>query len=220
MTWPLAQGTIQYLDVGNVYISSPTGQLISLVKDATGSKDFFDRPHDLWYKKLPVFTANDGDTYLPPNEAYKIEFTGSSDWPAQAINNVAFMPAAWTPISPASNTQATLLADTDFVTTYNVVASTNLPSGANHVNTIVAFTANGLGAAPAFICQLDGLPGQLTVPAAVVNALRVYGGGNMVRVNVSHQLVELTDGTPVPADQRKRLDLVAFYCFIQPWVAG
>ena len=75
---------------------------------AAGGCDFLGRPHGLSWKKLPVTTGAPNDptdgNYLPPDSLYNITFTGSSDWPAQQFNNVPFMPANWTPQTPAYDT--------------------------------------------------------------------------------------------------------------------
>lgn len=222
--WPLAQGTIDPLDTGIVTIKSQTGQPLVTVRDelsgpgGTATADAFARKHDLWFKKPTAFAANDGDTFLPPNQTYDIEFAGSDEWPAQTIEDVAFMPAAWTPTSPPIDAITQLAAGTDLTLTYTPVTSSNLPEG-YRVNTVVAFTGMGFSG-PVVLCQEEGTDGSITVPAALVDKLRTYGSGRYVRQQLTHALFELTDSGPKAPGVRKRVDVLTIYCYNTGWAAA
>ncbi|MDB4959314.1 MAG: hypothetical protein JWO36_6883, partial [Myxococcales bacterium] len=230
--WPLAQGNITPLDVGNVIIQTQTGtpSLITLTRDASGTTiDPLGRPHALWYKKSASFPMNDG-AMLPPNQTYNILLTGSAEWPAQAINKVAFMPQTWNPVMPNSMTPAALVAGTDYTFTYDVATSSNLPPGYT-VNNVIGFTSPNyvpagcpgvMGSAacgPIIICQKEGLDGTITLPHDMVDILRTYTSGGMARQNLTHIPVELTDGTPVAPANRKRLDILSVWCYGGTWTA-
>jgi hypothetical protein len=218
--WPLAQGTIVSLDVGGVKVIPKTGTPFDLIKNMTTppTKDAFQRPHDLWWQKPSALAANDADMYLPPNQSYNIELAGSAEWPHQVLENVAFMPERWVPTSPTADAVAMLTADTDFTVTYTPVTSSNLPAGAR-VNTVIAFTGTP-NVGPIVICQEEGTDGSMTVPAAMVNIIRTAGGtgGRYVRQQLTHQLFELTDGTPREESARKRVDVLTIYCYNSQWL--
>ena len=216
--WPLAQGTIVPLDTGIVTIKSQTGTDLVTVRDMSTppTNDPFVRPHELWFKKPSNLAANDGDTFLPPNESYDIVFAGSSEWPAQTIEDVAFMPAAWAPTTP-SNIGLTNLppAGSDLTLSYTPVTSSNLPAG-YRVNSVVAFTGTG-HSGPIILCQEEGTDGAITVPAAMVDILRAYTPGRYVRQQLTHALFELTDSGPKPPGVRKRVDVLSIYCYNTGW---
>jgi hypothetical protein len=215
--WPLAQGTIVPLDVGGVTIKS-TGSDLVMVPDMGVMADPFSRPHALWYKKTSNLPGNDGDMFLPPNQTYDIVLAGSAEWPAQTINDVAFMPERWDVSTPPANATTMLVADTDFTMTYTPVVSSNLPPG-YRVNTVVAFQGTGhMG--PIVLCQEEGTDGSITVPAALVNVLRAYTPGRYVRQNLTHALFELTDGAPKPPGERKRVDVLSIWCTNTGWAAA
>jgi hypothetical protein len=221
--WPLAQGTIEYLDVGDVILVPKTGQPFKMVRDQStpASKDAFQRPHDLWWKKVLNFPANDGDLYLPADESYDVVLTGKEGvWPHQVLKDVAFMPAAWNPTSPTASETAMLQAGTDFTVTYTPVTSTHLPPGGK-VNTVIAFVGTP-NVGPIVICQEEGTDGSMTVPAAMVDIIRTAGGGSgrYVRQQLTHQLFELTDGSPRPTADRKRVDVLTIWCTNSPWAAA
>ena len=221
--WPLAQGAITHLDVGNVIIAS-SGQDLVMTRDQSttpvcpGNCDPFSRPHTLWYRKAANLPANDADTFLPPNEKYDIIFTGSSEWPAQVIKGVPFMPERWTVTSPPTDMTTMLQAGTDLTLTYTPVTSSNLPPG-YRVNTFVAFQGTG-HAGPIVACQEEGTDGSITVPAAMVDILRAYTPGRYVRQQLTHALFELTDGAPKPVAERKRVDVLTIYCYNTGWAAA
>jgi hypothetical protein len=240
--WPLAQGTIVPLDVGDVTLKPKTGMAKTLTKvDGTTctpqpncKKDPFQRPHDLWYSKPSALgTPGDGDTFLPPNESYDIEFSGSADWPAQTFKDAAFMPERWTPTTPDAMTAGQLVRDQDFTVTYTPVTSSNLPPGLK-VNTFMAFVGTpNIG--PIVACQEEGTDGTMTVPAALVNIILDHSGtvdpqtgeagpgngGRFVRQQLTHQLFELTNSpTPVDEASRKRVDVLTIYCYNNAWTAN
>ena len=237
--WPLGEGTIVPLDVGGVTIHSQTGTDLVMTKDPgpaaplvanmggckTGTLatapgcDFLGRPHDLWWRKdqIPAGPTNDGDTYLPADEDYEIRLAGSSEWPAQTYKT--HMPAAWTINTPPSNMTAHLVPHTAFTTTYTPVTQTNLPPGYS-VNFAMAFTATAGYNGPIVLCQLDGTTGTFTVDADTVDYIiaTAPGGGKFVRQNLTHHIVELTDGTPRATADRRRLDILSIWCFNSPWL--
>jgi len=182
--------------------------------------DALARPHDLWYKKAANFAANDG-SFFPADQGYSVFLTGSSEWPPQvfegSIGRGPYMPSDWAPVSPPTNATVPLLQDTDLVLTFNPDASTALPAGYK-VNTVVAFTGTGF-AGPIVFCQVDGTPATLTVPAAMVNIIRQYTPGAFSRIHLTHHLEELTDGTPRPTADRKRIDMLTIWCYATPWAA-
>ena len=216
--WPLAQGTIVPLDVGGVTIKSKTGTDLVMTRDMSTppTLDPFSRPHELWFKKTSNLPANDGDTFLPPNQTYDVVFAGSAEWPAQTIKDIAFMPAAWTVLAPATNVTTNLVAGTDLTLTFTPAPSSNLPPG-YRINTVVAFQVTTGFAGPVVLCQEEGSDGSITVPAALVDILRSYGGGRYVRQQLTHALFELTDGEPKPPGERKRVDVLSIYCYNTAW---
>lgn len=216
--WPLAQGTIVPLDVGGVTIDSKTGQDLVMVRDQStpATLDPFSRPHELWWKKTSNLPANDGDTFLPPNETYDVKFAGSAEWPAQTIKDIAFMPARWTNLNPPVNATTQLVAGQPLTLTFTPAPSSNLPEG-YRVNTTVAFQATSGFAGPIVLCQEEGSDGSITVPANLVDILRSYGGGRYVRQQLTHALFELTDGDPKPPGERKRVDVLTIYCYNTAW---
>jgi hypothetical protein len=220
--WPLAQGTITYLDVGGVTLVPKTGQPFKMVKDQTvpATKDAFQRPHDLWWKKVvPPAGTNDADTYLPGDESYDIVLQGSAEWPHQVLKDAAFMPANWVPTSPAPADTAMLVAGTDFTFTFTPVVSANLPPGVK-VNTVMGFTGNP-NTGPVVVCQEEGTDGSITVPAALVDIIRAScptGVCRYIRQNLTHQLFELTDGSPRAEADRKRVDVLTIWCYNSPWI--
>jgi hypothetical protein len=225
--WPLAQGTIVPLDVGGVKLIPKTGTPFEMVA-AMNPKDAFQRPHELWWQKPSNLPGNDADTFLPPNESYDVEFTGSAEWPHQLHEKAAFMPERWTPTSPDALTPGVLTRDQDFTVTYTPVTSSNLPPNVK-VNTFMAFVGTpNIG--PIVACQEEGTDGSMTVPAALVNVILDHSGplvgteagpgtaGRFVRQQLTHQLFELTDSdTPLPEDQRKRVDVLTIYCYNNAW---
>jgi hypothetical protein len=244
-SWPLAQGTITPLDVGGVTIHNSGGDLV-LVKDSGpaaaipagtgGCKsgtlaaqpgcDFLGRPHDLWWRKDPgSLGATDGNV-MPADDVYSIDLAGSADWPAQHIATGGYMPAAWMPTTPVNTATAMLQAGTDFTVTWAKVAETNKPADLT-VNFAMAFTAASGFNGPILICQIDGSllqdpnTASFTLAAADVDYLRAMapGGGKFVRQNLTHHIIELTDGTPRATADRKRLDILTIWCFNSPWLA-
>jgi hypothetical protein len=290
-TWPLAQGTIVPLDVGDVVVTTSGGQ-IPFVKDATGldqttacspttacpagdtcmldgapttgagfcaTQDFLQRPHDLWYLKAPTFAANDGARF-PANESYDISFTGNfaytstggvamPAWPAQAYNNVgsneesSFMPSDWVPTAPAPCTGAApnqcgagvpsiaIPNGADFVMGFALDASTDLPPPPyEQVNTALEFDGSGFNG-PVVLCQFDGAPTSVTIPAALVTILSAYSPGTVSRQHFTHHIIPLTDGQldgfgeiipgtpskPIPLAEQQRVDLITEWSYIDPW---
>ena len=230
--WPLAQGTITPLDVGDVVLVPKTGTPFKMAR-TMNTKDAFQRPHELWWQKPSTIgtpQAGDADTYLPPNESYDVVFTGSADWPHQIHKDAAFMPERWTPTSPDALQAATLTRNQDFTVTYTPVTSSKLPPGAR-VNTFMAFVGTpNIG--PIVACQEEGTDGSMTVPAAMVNIILDHSGavvngeagpgtgGRFVRQQLTHQLFELTNGTEVDEASRKRVDVLTIYCYNNAWVAA
>jgi hypothetical protein len=229
--WPLAQGTIVPLDVGGVKLIPKTGTAFEMMR-TMNTADAFKRPHELWWQKPSNLPGNDADMYLPPNESYDIEFTGSAEWPHQVFEKAAFMPERWTPTSPNATETAVLTRDQDFTFTYTPVTSSNLPPGVK-VNTFMAFAHGTLG--PIVACQEEGTDGSMTVPAALVNIIIDNAGpivdghptplpadgtttARMVRQQLTHQLFELTNSdTPVDEASRKRVDVLTIYCYNNAW---
>ena len=217
--WPLAQGTIVPLDVGGVTIKS-TGTDLVMTRDMSVPplSDAFGRLHELWWRKVSNLPGNDADTFLPPNQTYDIVLAGSSEWPAQTISDVAFMPAAWTPTSPPVAGTTMLQAGTDLTMTYTSGTSSNLPAG-YRVNTVVAFTGTG-HTGPIILCQEEGTDGSITIPADMIDLLIAYSPGRYVRQQLTHALFELTDGAPKPPGVRQRVDVLSIYCYNSGWAAA
>jgi hypothetical protein len=216
--WPLAQGAIVPLDVGGVTIKS-TGSDLVMVRDQSTppTMDPLARTHELWFEKSANLPANDADMFLPPNQTYDIVLAGSAEWPAQTIEDVAFMPAPWTPASPPVVGTTMLQAATDLTMTYTQQASSNLPPG-YRVDTVVSFTGTG-HAGPIVLCQEDGTDGSITIPAAMVDILRAYSPGRYVRQQHTHVLFELTDSGPKPPGVRQRVDVLSAYGYSTGWAA-
>jgi hypothetical protein len=216
-TWPLAQGTIVPLDVGGVTIKSTGSDLVMTREEVTPpTSDPLGRPHALWFKKDADLPANDGDTFLPPNQTYDIVLAGSAEWPAQTIADVAFMPAAWTPISPPVDGTTMLAAGTDLTLTHTPVPSSNLPAG-YRVDMTVMFTGTG-HTGPIVMCQ-EQADGSLTVPAALVDVLRAYSPGRYQRQLMTHALFELKTSAPLPPGVRKRVDVLSIQSYNSAWAA-
>ena len=204
-----------------------TGQFCDPATQTCTVLDPFNRSHPLWYQKGSSFTAatigsptatGDGWKY-PQNERYDVYFEGSSEWPRQEFKQVAFMPAYFSLISPTSAETAMLQADTDFTWTYTPGNSTNLPYDLK-VSTITAFKGPDATAMPLVICQEPGTDGSVTVPKDLVNLLRTYGNGTYVRQNITHRMIELTDGTARALKDRKRIDVLTISCYNSSWVAA
>lgn len=262
--WPLAQGAITPLDVGDVIIHTTDGSGnaidTELLRDSCGiggtsggsaacpalsgsngsdDYDYLGRPHSLWWKRPPNFTATDGNIF-PADQDYNVILTGSTEWPAQVFSGSTgtgpFMPSTWTPSTPAAGSGATftctrdgsgnIMACDDYVLGFTADTSTNVPTG-YEINTAIGFTAptftvSGAPAGtttPIVLCQFDGTPTTVTIPGASVAIIAQYGTGSMSRQHLSHHIQELTDGSPRATSARKRIDMLTVWCFNDPWTA-
>jgi hypothetical protein len=208
--WPLHQSaTREYVDVGNVVLSGGPSDLQVPLGGTDGvGTDPLGRMHDHFYF---YFGADDTDTYVTDNHAYNVVFTGSDEWPAQAFPNAIFMPHAYTPTNPAV-VDITLTAGTALNMTWPA-ATSNTPPGVG-VFSFVAF-AN----ATAGVTHLCPAPdeGSFTVSAATVDeVLGSNTSGFFLRGTLTHQLVELKDGSGVSG---RRIDMLGIYCFISNYTS-
>ncbi|MDB4959922.1 MAG: hypothetical protein JWO36_7491 [Myxococcales bacterium] len=227
-TWPLAQGAATYVDVGSVFVESQHGSALVLAKDSTGrdggtaTEDFLGRPHDLWWKKLPDFTANDGDTYYPPDALYNVLLAGTNEWPAKVYAGVAYMPASFTPVTPPEDTSFGLPAG-PLATTYTRGTNANLPAdwGGSYetVFTSPNFVDSKGVELPIVVCRSDLEAGATTVPSAFVDLIRSYATGTLIRQVVVDHIVEFSDGSPRATANRKRLDVLGIRSYTTTWSA-
>ena len=110
-------------------------------------------------------------------------------------------------------------------------ASTNLPPAPyEQVNTAIAFKGTGF-AGPIVLCQFDGAPATVTIPAALVSILQQYTPGTVSRQHLTHHIIPLTDGqlagfgeiipgtasAPVPEANQQRIDILTVWCYTDPW---
>jgi hypothetical protein len=209
------------LDVGGVTVQSATASPLGLVRDSSGSEDFLGRPHGVWYKKVPNFSANDGDTYFPPDQTYDLTITPSGDLP-QTYSAAAYMPAAFTPISPPATTNF-VLPDNDVATTFTAGNLAQLPAGATHVVSSVLFTADQVDAAgvplPLIECYDDVITnGSVPVPKSYVETIRSYGAGHMLRQMVAENFVQIAEG-PGGTAPFKLLKVYAIWSYDTTWTA-
>jgi hypothetical protein len=217
--WPYAPGPATYYDVGGIIVHSATGSDLTLTRDASGDEDYQGYAHDLWWSKAPQFSSNDGTKYFPPDESYGVLFTGSPEWPAQTLLDVAYMPAAFTPVTPVSNGTFSLAAG-DLSTTYTPGTNAHLPPKGTVVSAVV-FTSPGFVDAagvelPIVTCQFDGESGSLTVPAPFIDIVRGYGSGHLVRQVMSVAPIELTGSS----SEVRRVLVYAIWSYDTPWASA
>ncbi|HWO26798.1 MAG TPA: hypothetical protein VNO30_49050 [Kofleriaceae bacterium] len=219
MNWPTAANPIAertYLDPGNIILSGGP-QTFTLKRNPAMGPDVPGRVHpaDKWFFDTATSADTDGGTYLTEKTKYDLIVTGSPSMPAQIFDDVMYMPADFSVISPAlSTTPFPIPAGMPQTFTWTTPPS-DQPAGYEIVS-LVAFIVPGQG--PAVLC-IEPNDGSITVPANFIDIARAKIGANtgtLARQTLTHQVRELMDRN---GPTGKRIDLLTIWCYATPFVA-
>lgn len=206
--WPFAMSADRvYADPGEVLITGGPSTLTVPTRTGSTLTDPYGRVHP--DGKAQFFfggaTANDGATYLAEKTAFDVTFTGSADLPGQVFEDVMWMPADFTLISPGVEPVA-LVAGQPQTYTWTTPAN-GQPTGVE-VQSLVAYTG-AMG--PAVVC-VEPNDGSITVPANLVDVARTAypNGPTLARQTLTHVVRELVDEN---GPTGRRIDFVAVWCY-------
>lgn len=220
--WPTAvnpQAERTYLDPGMViFRGGPTD--LTVGKNVMPWTDPGGRDHPAGEVNLHFqpMAAPDGATYLAEKATIDVEFTGSSEIPAQTFEDVMYIPAAFAPTNtPLCNlpngacASYPLVADTPLTMTWTTPE--DVPPEGFEVLSLVGLTHPTRG--PAIVC-IEPNDGSITVPAELVNAARAYhtDGGVLARQTLTHSVRELVDAN---GPTGRRIDFIGIWCYATPF---
>jgi hypothetical protein len=217
--WPMATnplGERKYLDVGDVILDDGLTKF-TVTKQTAEATDFLARTHpaNKWYFR---FEPNTAFQYLKSTgkSHFDIIFTGSSEFPAQTLTDVPWMPAAFDLTTPAFDptTPTRILANTPATFTWTNPPQDGLPAG--YVVLSLAALAGPMPSDGLAVLCVEPNDGSLTIPADMVNIARAKfpNGGTLARATFTHIPRELVDKD---GPTGRRLDIVSTWCHATAW---